>query len=226
MINRHNGRGRTLSSLDEEPIQRQETSDDFTSDVDAEDVPDESLGAEMEPPADDENTEGEIEEETGYELPLDEIFETLKNSRRRETLRFLRENGGETTLSDVAEHIAALENNTTVRAISSAQRKRVYVGLYQCHLPKMDDTDVIDFEQNRGTIEIGPNAEQLYPYLEEPETEEWHKLYTGVAVAGFALFVAAEVGAASFGLTPTVVLLWLLVGMTVSVVTHYLSSEK
>ena len=226
MIHRHSGRGPTLSSLDEEPIQRQETSDNTTGDVDVEDVPEDSFGSDIDPPAGDETTESETGEEAGYELPLDEIFETLKNSRRRETLRYLRENGGETTLSDVAEHIAALENDTTIRAISSAQRKRVYVGLYQCHLPKMDDTDVIDFEQNRGTIEIGPNAEQLYPYLEEPETEEWHKLYTGVAVAGFALFVVAEAGAASFGLTPTVVLLWLLVGMTVSVVTHYLSSEK
>ena len=225
MMHQHTGRACTVSSLDEEPIQRQETSDDATGDVDVEDVAKDSFGSEMDPPADDEATESQTDEEAGYELPLDEIFETLKNSRRRETLRFLRENGGETTLSDVAEHIAALENDTTVRAISSAQRKRVYVGLYQCHLPKMDDTDVVDFEQNRGTIELGPNAEQLYPYLEEPDTEEWHKLYTGIAVAGFALFVAAEAGAASFGLTPTVVLLWLLGGMTVSVVVHYLFSE-
>lgn len=163
-------------------------------------------------------------EERGYNLPLDEVFEILKNSRRRETLRYLQENGGETTLSEVAEHIAALENDTTVRAISSTQRKRVYVGLYQCHLPKMDDTGVIDFEQNRGTIELGPNADQLYPYLDEPESREWHKLYMGVTLAGVGLFAATQLGGASIGLTPTVVLIWLLGGITVSVVAHYLAT--
>lgn len=226
MIHQHSGTSRSLSSLDEEPIQRGETSDDPVGETEFDDASGEAIESTTAPPDREGDRESEGVNQAGYELPLDEVFETLKNSRRRETLRYLRENGGETTLSDVAEHIAALENDTTVRAISSAQRKRVYVGLYQCHLPKMDDTDVIDFEQNRGTIELGPNAEQLYPYLEEPETTEWHKLYMGVAAAGFGLFVAAQAGAASFGLTPTVVLLWLLVGMTVCVVAHYLSSEE
>lgn len=162
----------------------------------------------------------------GYELPLDQIFEILKNSRRRQTLRFLYENDGETTLSEVAEHIAALENDTTVQAISSAQRKRVYVGLYQCHLPKMDDTDVIDFEQNRGTIEFGPNIAQLEPYLDEPKQREWYKMYFSVAVGGFALFLAAQAGAAAYGLTSTAVLLVLLVGITACVALQYLSKER
>jgi hypothetical protein len=39
------------------------------------------------------------------------------------------------------------------------------VALYQCHLPKMDDADVIDFDHSRGTVERGPNADQLYVYL-------------------------------------------------------------
>ncbi len=164
--------------------------------------------------------------DNGYDLPLDQIFEILKNSRRRQTLRFLYENEGETTLSEVAEHIAAIENDTTVKAISSAQRKRVYVGLYQCHLPKMDDTDVIDFEQNRGTIEFGPNVDQLEPYLDKPKQREWHKAYSGVAVAGFLLFLATQAGAASYGLTPSVVLLGLLVGIFACVTAQYASRDR
>lgn len=164
--------------------------------------------------------------EAGYDLPLDQTFEILKNSRRRETLRFLKANGGETTLSEVAEHIAALENDTTVRAITSAQRKRVYVGLYQCHLPKMDDTDVIEFDQNRGTIELGPNAAQLDPYLEGSERRPWHKLYLSVAVLGGGLFVLSEVGGAQFGLTTSAVLLVLLVSITAAAVWHTFAVRK
>ncbi len=177
--------------------------------------------------SDDSSETGESDEsELGYDLPLDQIFEILKNSRRRQTLRFLYENEGKTTLSEVAEHIAAIENDTTVKAISSAQRKRVYVGLYQCHLPKMDDTDVIDFEQNRGTIEFGPNIDQLEPYLDKPKQRDWHKAYSGIAVAGFLLFLATQAGAASYGLTPTAVLLGLLVGVTACVTVHYVSQNQ
>jgi hypothetical protein len=164
--------------------------------------------------------------DAGYELPLDQTFEILKNSRRRETLRYLKANGGETTLSEVAEHIAALENDTTVRAITSAQRKRVYVGLYQCHLPKMDDTDVIDFDQNRGTIELGPNAAQLDPYLEDSEERSWHRVYLSVAAAGGVLFALAPVGGAQFGLTPPAVLLVLLVGISLAACWHTFAVRK
>lgn len=157
----------------------------------------------------------------GYELPLDQIFELLKNSRRRETLHYLNENDGEATLSDLAEHIAALENDTTVQAISSSQRKRVYVGLYQCHLPKMDDMDVVEFDQNRGTIEIGPNADQLEPYLDEPDQRPWHKIYMGLTALGGILFAAAHAGGANYGLTPTIVLVVLLVSIVTCSVWHF-----
>jgi len=139
--------------------------------------------------------EGEPDEQA-VDLPLDQIFEILKNSRRRETLQYLCDNDGSGTLSDVAEHIAALENDTTVQAISSTQRKRVYVGLYQCHLPKMDDAGIVDFNRNRGRIELGPNADLLDEYLEtetEPE-HPWPRYYLGIAAAGSVLFTAGQVG--------------------------------
>lgn len=101
------------------------------------------------------------------QLSKDTTFEILKNQRRRDTLAYLRRNGGHTELSDLAEFIAAKENDIEVRALSSDQRKRVYIGLYQCHLPKMADAGVIEFEKNRGNIELLPTAEQLFPYLED-----------------------------------------------------------
>lgn len=99
-------------------------------------------------------------------LPKDVVFGLLSAKRRRRVLEFMAENGDETTLSDLADHIAALENDTEIRLLSSQQRKRVYVALYQCHLPKMDDADVIDFDHSRGTVERRPEADQLYAYLE------------------------------------------------------------
>jgi len=172
-------------------------------------------------------TPGEEDEpdEQAVDLPLDQIFEILKNSRRRETLQYLCDNNGNGTLSDVAEHIAALENDTTVQAISSTQRKRVYVGLYQCHLPKMDDMGVIEFDKNRGTIELAPAAEQLFPYLEDDESQEWYLLYLGIAIAGALLYVFGRAGAGAYGLTPTVVLTGLILGITACGIAHSIIQE-
>lgn len=172
-------------------------------------------GSSSDPDSDEEGTTA------GYKLPLDQKFELLKNKRRRMTLQYLEENDGTATLSDLSEHIAAIENDTSVKAISSSQRKRVYVGLYQCHLPKMDDAAVIEFDKNRGTIKLGPNADQLEAYLGEPEREPWHVVYAAVALVGGGLFVASQAGAATYGLTPSVVLLLLLLGILVSAGAHY-----
>jgi hypothetical protein len=122
-------------------------------------------------------------------LPLDQVFSILKNERRRRVLEYLADADEEVSLSDLAEEIAAQENGKDVVQISSSERKRVYVGLYQCHLPKMDSMDVISFNKPRGIVEVGENVDVLYDYLDtddEPDEGPWHQysLYLSVAGAG------------------------------------------
>ncbi|MFW5938924.1 MAG: DUF7344 domain-containing protein [Halolamina sp.] len=125
-------------------------------------------------------TEAALEDEGGEEpadaegasdapaqsLSLDVIFEILRNRRRQLVLEYLRECDETITIGELAEHIAAIENDTSVRQLNAQQRKRVYIGLYQCHLPKMDDVGVIDFNQSRGRIDPGEQIEPLYEYLD------------------------------------------------------------
>lgn len=133
------------------------------------------------------------EESPAEKLSLDLIFEILKNERRREVIRYLREHEQQVTLSDLAEHIAALENDTDIASITSSQRKRVYVGLYQCHLPKMADMGIVQFNQNRGIVSLGENASQLYEYLDNqsPNTRPWHEYYLGLSGGGAVLFLVS-----------------------------------
>jgi hypothetical protein len=105
-------------------------------------------------------------------LAKDVLFDLLKNQRRRDALTYLAANDGRTTLSDMAEHIAAKENDLPVESINSKQRKRVYIGLYQCHLPKLADAGVVDFDKDRGTIELCDLATQLYPYIDTGDDED------------------------------------------------------
>lgn len=99
------------------------------------------------------------------ELTLDIVFALLENQRRRDTLHYLEANDGSARLDELAEAIAAKENDVEIPHLTSQQRKRVYIALYQCHLPKLDGAGVIDYEQARGTIELNETADRLFRYL-------------------------------------------------------------
>ncbi|MCL9814013.1 DUF7344 domain-containing protein [Natranaeroarchaeum aerophilus] len=151
-----------------------------------------------EPPAEGETEpgDGEVEDEPS-QLPLDIVFEILKNRRRRRVLHHLKEQEDNSIdLGSLAEHVAALENDKSVAALTSGERKRVYVGLYQCHLPKMNDADVVDFDRNRGTIELGETADQLDEYLGvDTEAERpWPQYYLGITLVGAGLFLIGQAG--------------------------------
>jgi len=159
-----------------------------------------------EPPRDDDRAtetggadEIEKEEEQSEQLSLDLIFEILKNSRRREVLHYLRDRdpGERVSLGELAEHVAAIENDTTTDALTSSQRKRVYVGLYQCHLPKMDDMGVVDFNQDRGHVTLAAAADDLTEYLDRPATDDsvdWYRYYGAISLVGIAI-LSLSVGA-------------------------------
>jgi hypothetical protein len=132
-------------------------------------------------------------------LSKDVIFEVLKNRRRRDVLEYLQAAEGTVTLSELAERIAAWENDVPVSALNSTQRKRVYVALYQTHLPKMDDVGVIDYDSDRGTVELSENADLLRMYLTDdfqPE-DSWYQRYMVLSLVGGGLLFASQLGQVS-----------------------------
>lgn len=125
-------------------------------------------------------------------IGIDQVFEILKNQRRRWVLRYLETADGQVVLSDLAEEIASCENEKDISQITSQERKRVYVGLYQVHLPKMDDMNIISFNKPRGLIEPGENYERVRAYLPDDDmTPEAPGLRSHLYVASIStLFVA------------------------------------
>ncbi|MXR52963.1 hypothetical protein GRX03_15290 [Halovenus sp. WSH3] len=110
-----------------------------------------------------------------YQLSKAEVFELLSADRRQAVLLYLDTAEGTVQLGELAEHIASQECNCTPAELSSQQRKRAYVGLYQCHLPKMADAGVIDYDSDRGTIDLTERSDRLLEYLyfeEEGGSEE------------------------------------------------------
>lgn len=137
-------------------------------------------------------------------LPKDEIFHLLQNQRRRYVLQYLQEVDGTVEMRDMAEQVAAWEHDTTLQALTSDERQRVYIALYQAHLPKLDEKGVINYNQSRGIVEPTANVEQLTQYLQTPETDEteetadeststsWGSYYLSASIFGsILLFMTA-----------------------------------
>jgi len=136
---------------------------------------------------------------------LDQTFTLLQNRRRRLVLEYLRERES-TTQSALARHVAAVENGIPEDAVTSTQRKRVYVSLYQAHLPKLDDFGAISFDRDRGTVERTPRVDELLQYLDRFEGRPTEGTTAAAVTAhhGTALLAAAlgVVFVGEFGVLP------------------------
>ncbi|AHF99744.1 hypothetical protein HALLA_14080 [Halostagnicola larsenii XH-48] len=149
----------------------------------------------------DENNEGELESEDDT-FPKDEIFHLLQNERRRLVLEYLRHTEGPVRMRDVAEQVAAWEHETTVEELTSTQRQRVYIPLYQSHLSKLDKAGIIDYQQNRGIVERKPLADKVDRYLQvdpvtdsesddDVEATNWDDSYIGATVLCYVILLGA-----------------------------------
>ncbi|MGM0398731.1 MAG: DUF7344 domain-containing protein [Halobacteriota archaeon] len=179
--------------------------------------------------ADEETPEGETcetedfaadepDDEASSSLSLDVAFDIVKNERRRLVLEYLAEREEPVALGELAEHIAAIENDKEVKAINSSERKRVYVGLYQCHLPKMDAAGVVESERN-SNITLGKNAPDVMKYVDVPEeARPWHQYYLGLSVLGLLAVVVA--GASGFGTVSSILPGAVLLAMLVTAAIH------
>ncbi|WP_459810318.1 DUF7344 domain-containing protein [Halopiger thermotolerans] len=140
-------------------------------------------------------TEIETEPEADADTPTlskGEIFDLLRNQRRRYVLHFLKQDGRPVELGDLAQQVAAWEYETTLDRVTPEQRKRVYTTLQQTHLPKMDKADILAFDSDRGVIEATERTRDISVYLEIVPGHEfaWRELYLSLGAISCALVAA------------------------------------
>lgn len=142
-------------------------------------------------PADDDEAD---DQEEADNLPKDVQYDILKNSRRRLVLQYLLEEEAPVSLGTLSEHVASVETGKEPRMLDSQERKRAYVGLYQCHLPRMDGADVIDFNKDRGLVALGPHAESVLAHIEDDEEGDvvWPMVYLPVSLVGLGLILLTQ----------------------------------
>lgn len=139
----------------------------------------ESLQASLKPPAEQRPTK-------------DVIFDMLRNERRRYVLRYLRDREEVVDLGELAEALATWESEDDY--ITHRDRKRAYVSLYQTHLPKLDRTGIVEYNQSRGKVERGPYYRDIEWYLQYSHEQAllWHRVYLGGAIASLSALGLAQ----------------------------------
>ena len=139
------------------------------------------------------------------QLSRDQVFDILSSPRRRYVLYYLREYGGPVELTDLAEKLAAWENDTTVEELPPQARKRVYVSLYQTHVPKLQEAGLIEYDSDSGQLSLSERESPVDPYLGEQTADRpWYWYYLAVTVASAGLFVGVVAGVVPVSLTITV----------------------
>jgi len=120
-------------------------------------------------------------------LTQDVLFDILSSSRRRFLLHVLKREG-EMELSELTKHVAAWENDVDVDDLTKQERKRVYVSLYQTHIPKLSDAGLIDYDEDTKVVSLRAEANELPGYF-GPERDQfpWQYVYLILALSGVAL---------------------------------------
>jgi hypothetical protein len=157
------------------------------------------------------------------EFSRETTFEVLGNRRRRYVIHYLKHNGDEpVSLSDLAEHVAAWEYDKPVAQLTHRERKRVRNALRQFHLGKMAEHGFVEFDRDRGTVQLTDAASSTDFYVDSLTggNVPWSTYYLGFAALGALAAVAVWQGLAGLDAGPWDLVVFLVVGLTVSAVAH------
>jgi hypothetical protein len=156
-------------------------------------------------------------------LTEQEVFSVLSNRRRRFALHALCQRDDAVELGWLARRVAAWEQGVSPAEVESDARKSCYVSLQQSHLPRMDETGIVDFDKRTGTVHSTTAARELDVYLEVVPGREipWHGYYLGLGAVSAALLSALWVDAEPFTMLPDLAwIAFVVVALVVSAVVH------
>lgn len=145
-----------------------------------------------------------------------DIHDILSNERRQRTLEMLEKANAEMTVRDLSERIAALESgeNPPPRNI----RQSAYVSLLQTHLPKLDDLNIVHYDNGRKTVKLSSTANQVSTFMgdESGSATSMDPYYLLLSIIGLAMVAISWAGGPAFTGIPTAVV-FLLIAILASV---------
>jgi len=145
-------------------------------------------------------------ESPAREPSTDAIYESLGNRRRRYAIHYLKQRDAVVTVRELTEQVAAWENGKSVEALTSQERKRVYIAFYQSHLSTMHDEGLVEYDADRGRVRLSESLANADVYLEVVPDEDipWNYFYVGLAAANALLLALVWLDVAPFGALPDI----------------------
>lgn len=139
------------------------------------------------------------------EFSQDQIFDLLSNRRRRYVLNFLLRVDRPVSIQELSKELATWEFDVDQEDLTDQQEKRIYVALYQTHIPKLEDAGVIEYDSDAGLVELTSGAQRLQPYVDEEIApgRPWPWYYLGTAAIGFAVYAAVQFEVLQLGAVTT-----------------------
>jgi len=162
------------------------------------------------------------------EVAKDTLFDLLSSPRRRFVLYYLHEENRTITLHDLADEVASWEYEKPIEDLNSQERKRVYVSLYQTHIPKLADSGIIDYDNDTGDITLTDHVNEFGPYLGwEQRTVPWQLYYLGFALVGAVFYGLVSFDVGPFALVNDLVAgLLVIVGFVMIATWQYMVSQR
>lgn len=159
------------------------------------------------------------------ELSKDELFRILSSSRRRYIIFFLHEEGESVSLNELATRIAAEENDRPVEEVTDSERQRVYISLYQTHLPKLEEADIIEYDEDERMVTLSPETIQRgFFWTVSTDTRRWYRYYAGLAVIAWLAIAGAWAGVPS--LSWSLVALFVAFALVVLVALQFVETRR
>jgi len=135
-----------------------------------------------------------------------EVYDILRNDRRRQVLRHLRRSVGSMSLRNLARQIASEETGESPPPKNI--KRSVYNSLHQTHLPKLDRKGVIQYDKNRKVVELSDEARNINRYLDmtAPFGLTWGEFYRTIGTIGLLAVVLSLIEAPLIAAVPPLLL--------------------
>lgn len=104
------------------------------------------------------------EEQQFTEMPVGELFSTLRNKRRRVVLQILADSGP-MSRTELAQELTA--HQTDGQREGQAYKKR-YVSVYQTHLPALEEKGLVDITDD-GVVRTTEKTDGVLQFLSKAE---------------------------------------------------------
>lgn len=102
---------------------------------------------------------------TVSQLDFDAVLDLCSKKHRRIVLAVLAEQQRSLTVDDLTKAIVKHNHHTPLTKVSSETITQIKISLYHCHIPKLADAGLIEFDADRELVEPNEACEQIEPDL-------------------------------------------------------------